>query len=52
MTHYATNINRSELRNTDRINKLVEDSGLNAVIATSLENVTYLSGYYAFQRDP
>jgi Xaa-Pro dipeptidase len=28
------------------MNTLVNDSGLDAVIATSLENVTYLSGYY------
>jgi Xaa-Pro aminopeptidase len=34
------------LRNDKRIERLVEESGLEAVIATSLENVTYLSGYY------
>jgi Xaa-Pro dipeptidase len=43
---YATNIDRSKLCQKDRINNLVNDSGLDAVIATSLENVTYLSGYY------
>jgi Xaa-Pro aminopeptidase len=37
---------KSELSNLDRLKKLVDESELDAVIATSLENITYITGHY------
>lgn len=40
-------VDRSRLTNLERLRKLVEESGFDAVLATSLENVTYTSGFYS-----
>jgi Xaa-Pro aminopeptidase len=39
-------VDRAELTNLDRLQALIDQSGLDVVLATSLENVTYLSGLY------
>jgi len=39
-------VDRTELRNLGRLQKLVVESGFDAVLATSLESVTYISGVY------
>ncbi|MHB1004730.1 MAG: M24 family metallopeptidase [Chloroflexota bacterium] len=39
-------MNRIAFTDTDRIRRLIGESGLDAVVATSPENVTHTSGYY------
>lgn len=38
---------RSQFPNLERLRKLVKESGLDAVLATSMENVIYTSGFYS-----
>ncbi len=39
-------MNRVEFANFERIDRLVQSSGLDAIIVTSPENITYYSGFY------
>ena len=39
-------MNRSQFTDAARVGRLINESGLDAVIATAPENVTHLSGYY------
>ena len=42
-------MDRVKFTNRERLGKLVEESSFDAVLATSLENVTYASGFYESQ---